>query len=289
MANEPTPNPVVLLIESDTALACAIEVAFAKAHHDLVVAESARAGLAALDALDGATPDVIVVDAQLSDRSGIDVCRDVRARSSVPLVLICADDSELDIIVGLEVGADAIITDPTRLRELVARVRAVLRTTKPTPVATCAPGDRGPAAVSTAGRARSRSTSNGSSIRLVRDGQVVTVGDVSLDRVRHEVTVRGAVVPLPLKQFQLLDLLLENAGLVVPRDVLIREIWGIDYYGDTKTLDAHATRLRTAIEVDPRHPTRVLTVRGVGYRFDPVEAVPAAQHPEAARLSLVSA
>jgi two-component system response regulator RegX3 len=179
----------------------------------------------------------VLLDVMLPQMSGVDVCREIRTRSQVPIIMVTARNSEIDAVVGLEVGADDYITKPFRLRELVARVRAALR--------------RGPTAD-----------------RDAPSVDVVEVGDVRLDAGRHEVFVRGDLVALPLKEFELLETLLLNAGRVLTRDVLIDRVWGPNYYGDTKTLDVHVKRLRAKIEADPAHPVRLVTVRGVGYRYE---------------------
>ncbi|HEV8205380.1 MAG TPA: response regulator transcription factor, partial [Acidimicrobiia bacterium] len=160
------------------------------------------------------------------------------ARSRVPIIMVTARNSEIDAVVGLEVGADDYVTKPFRLRELIARVRAALRRV---PVDDDVDPDR---------------------------PEVVEIGEVRLDAGRHEVFVRGDAVPLPLKEFELLELLLANAGRVLTRDVLIDRIWGPNYFGDTKTLDVHVKRLRAKVEEDPSSPTRVVTIRGVGYRYE---------------------
>src|SRR5437762_355868 len=170
--------------------------------------------------------------------SGVDVCRDLRARSRVPIIMVTARNSEIDAVVGLEVGADDYVTKPFRLRELIARVRAALRRV---PVDDDDDPDR---------------------------PEVVEIGEVRLDAGRHEVFVRGLSVALPLKEFELLELLMENAGRVLTRDVLIDRIWGPNYFGDTKTLDVHIKRLRAKLESDSARPTRIVTVRGVGYRYE---------------------
>jgi two-component system response regulator RegX3 len=168
----------------------------------------------------------------------VDVCRELRRRSTVPIIMVTAKGSEIDTVVGLEVGADDYVTKPYRLRELVARMRAVLR--------------RRP--VDSAGRAA--------------PGEAIEVGDVRLDPERHEVEIRGEQVKLPLKEFELLELLLANAGRVLPRETLIDRVWGTDYVGDTKTLDVHVKRLRAKVERDPAAPTRIVTIRGLGYKYD---------------------
>jgi two-component system response regulator RegX3 len=156
----------------------------------------------------------------------------------VPIIMVTAKGSEIDTVVGLEVGADDYVTKPYRLRELVARMRAVLR------------------------RRSSETTTTNS------NGEVLEVGDVRLDPERHEVEIRGEQVRLPLKEFELLEILLTNAGRVLPRETLIDRVWGADYVGDTKTLDVHVKRLRAKVEEDPSTPTRIVTIRGLGYKYD---------------------
>jgi len=180
----------------------------------------------------------VLLDVMLPRISGIDVCRELRTRSQVPIIMVTARNAEIDAVVGLEVGADDYVTKPFRLRELIARVRAALRRVPVGHESGGAPHD------------------------------VLEIGDVRLDVARHEVAVRGDLVALPLKEFELLELLLANAGRVLTRDVLIDRIWGPNYFGDTKTLDVHVKRLRTKVEEDPGHPTHIVTVRGVGYRFE---------------------
>jgi two-component system response regulator RegX3 len=184
-------------------------------------------------------PALVLLDVMLPGRSGVDVCRELRTRSQVPIIMVTARTAEIDAVVGLEVGADDYVTKPFRLRELIARVRAALRRSQLPQAA--APG-------------------------ILDD--VVEVGDVCLDAGRHEVTVRGESVPLPRKEFELLELLLVNAGRVLTREVCIDRVWGADYIGDTKTLDVHIKRLRSKVETDPSQPTRIVTVRGVGYRYE---------------------
>jgi two-component system, OmpR family, response regulator RegX3 len=173
--------------------------------------------------------------------SGIDVCRQLRKKTQVPIIMVTAKGAEIDTVVGLEVGADDYVTKPYRLRELVARMRAVLRRTELN-------GTRVDTSALTPG--------------------LVQVGDVSLDPEEHRVSVNGQEVSLPLKEFELLHLLLANAGRVLPRDTLIDRVWGSDYVGDTKTLDVHVKRLRSKVEVDPASPTRIVTIRGLGYKYE---------------------
>ncbi len=212
----------------------------------------ARDGLEALRMFDAGSPDLLLLDVMLPKMSGLDVCRAIRARSSVPIIMVTAKSTEIDTVVGLEVGADDYVAKPYRLRELVSRMRAVLRRVPRAPESTAlVPG---PPATP------------------LPDSQppvlVLEVGEVRLDPERHECTVRGAEVQLPLKEFELLEALLASAGRVVTRDALIDRVWGLDYVGDTKTLDVHVKRLRSRIEADPSKPVLITTIRGLGYRFE---------------------
>ena len=202
--------------------------------------EVARDGMEALSIFESVQPDVVLLDVMLPKVSGIDVCRQLRKRTQVPIIMVTAKGAEIDTVVGLEVGADDYITKPYRLRELVARMRAVMRRVS-----------------------SERTDGSGES-----DDGSLEVGDVSLDVDQHIVNVRGEEVSLPLKEFELLHLLLANAGRVLPRETLIDRIWGHDYVGDTKTLDVHIKRLRSKIESDPGHPTRIVTIRGLGYKYE---------------------
>jgi two-component system response regulator RegX3 len=206
----------------------------------------ARDGLEALQLFDEMQPDVILLDLMLPKMSGIDVCRSVRSRSTVPIIMVTAKGTEIDTVVALEVGADDYVTKPYRLRELVARIRAVMR--------------RSPTAAET------------TSAWTTPDEGTVSgweAGDVRVDVDQRRVYVRGEEVHLRRKEFELLGLLVENAGRVLTRDVLIDRVWGTDYIGDTKTLDVHIKRLRSRIESNPSSPVLITTVRGVGYRFEP--------------------
>lgn len=236
MATRPTS---VLLVEDEESFVEALTVGLRREGFEVSVASD---GAEALDMFDDLQPDLVLLDVMLPRISGIDVCRELRARSSVPIIMVTAKAAEIDTVVGLEVGADDYVTKPYRLRELVARMRAVLRRQA---------GERAPEPVPPASSSPS----------------VVEVGDVRVDHQRHEVMVRGAEVRLPLKEFELLALLLDNAGWVLTRDTLIDRIWGADYVGDTKTLDVHIKRLRSKIEPDPANPTRIVTIRGLGYKF----------------------
>ena len=202
--------------------------------------EVARDGLEALAKFDIVHPDIVLLDVMLPRMSGIDVCRQLRKKSQVPIIMVTAKAAEIDTVVGLEVGADDYITKPYRMRELVARMRAVMRRV---------------------------STERGSTPTEI-DGSVLEVGDVSLDPDEHIVRVRGDHIQMPLKEFELLHLLLANAGRVLARETLIDRVWGIDYVGDTKTLDVHIKRLRAKIEDEPSDPKRIVTIRGLGYKFE---------------------
>ncbi len=199
--------------------------------------EFATDGAEALDRFDAVDPDLVLLDVMLPKISGIDVCRQLRKRTQVPIIMVTAKGAEIDTVVGLEVGADDYVTKPYRLRELVARMRAVLRR---------APEKHGSALL---------------------DSSRLEVGGVSLDPGQHLVEVDGQPLSLPLKEFELLHLLLANAGQVLPRETLIDRVWGHDYVGDTKTLDVHIKRLRGKIEDDPSAPERITTIRGLGYKY----------------------
>ncbi len=179
-------------------------------------------------------PDMVLLDVMLPKLSGLDVCRRIRATHDTPVIMVSARGEEIDTVVGLEVGADDYVAKPYRVRELVARMRTVLRR---------------------------------SAARSANATEVLELGDVALDRQRHRVTVRGENVDLPLKEFDLLALLMERAGYVVTRETLINRVWGFDHVGSTKTLDVHITRLRSRIEADPANPTRIITIRGLGYKY----------------------
>jgi two-component system response regulator RegX3 len=231
-------TPTVLLVEDEESFVEALQIGLKREGFRV---EVARDGFEALDRFDAVKPDLVLLDVMLPRISGIDVCRQLRKRSQVPIIMVTAKGSEIDTVVGLEVGADDYVTKPYRIRELVARMRAVLR----------------------------RHTRDVDATPEVV-GSVV-VGDVSLDPHEHVVSVRGEPMRLPLKEFELLHLLLANAGRVLPRETLIDRVWGSDYVGDTKTLDVHVKRLRSKIEDDPSVPTRIVTIRGLGYKYERVK------------------
>ena len=230
-----TPEATVFLVEDEDSFVEALTVGLRREGFRVQVAHD---GAEALEQFELVKPDLVLLDVMLPKVSGVDVCRELRRRSTVPIIMVTAKGSEIDTVVGLEVGADDYVTKPYRLRELVARMRAVLR--------------RRPATSS------SRTAS----------GDVLEVGDVRLDPERHEVEIRSEQVKLPLKEFELLEILLSNAGRVLPRDTLIDRVWGTDYVGDTKTLDVHIKRLRAKVEKDSSVPTRIVTIRGLGYKYD---------------------
>jgi two-component system response regulator RegX3 len=231
----------VLVAEDEESFVDALVVGLAREGFEVSIA---RDGPEALQLFDSVDPDLVLLDIMLPKMSGVDVCRAIRARSQVPIIMVTAKGTEIDTVVGLEVGADDYVTKPYRLRELVARMRAVLR----------------------------RAPSGDATARAMDDAElpnaVLEVGGVRVDPDRHRVFVRGQEVHLRRKEFELLALLIENAGRVLTRDTLIDRVWGTDYVGDTKTLDVHIKRLRTHIEADPSSPAIITTVRGVGYRFE---------------------
>jgi two-component system response regulator RegX3 len=233
------PQATVLIVEDEESFVEALVVGLKR---EGFLVKVARDGAEALDMFDSVRPDVVLLDVMLPKVSGIDVCRQLRSRSRVPIIMVTAKGSEIDTVVGLEVGADDYVTKPYRLRELVARMRAVLRRS---------PRDEEEPA----------------------SGDAIEVGDVRLDPERHEVFVRGSAVSLPLKEFELLEILLANAGRVLTRETLIDRVWGPHYVGDTKTLDVHVKRLRSKVEDNPSSPQRITTIRGLGYKY---EAVPVA-------------
>ncbi len=230
-------SPVVLVVEDEESFIDALTVGLEREGFQVRVA---RDGAQALQSFDEALPDVVLLDLMLPVISGLDVCRMMRAKSDVPIIMVTAKGTEIDTVVGLEVGADDYVTKPYRLRELVARMRAVMR--------------RGP-----------RSADEGDR----RDLGLLEAHGVRLDPERHEVRIRGQEIKLTLKEFELLECLLERPGRVLKRDTLIDRVWGGDYVGDTKTLDVHIKRLRNKIEEDPARPQIITTIRGVGYRFEP--------------------
>jgi two-component system response regulator RegX3 len=233
------PPVKVLLVEDEEAFIDALGVGLAR---EGFTVEVARDGAEALGVFDEIEPDLVLLDVMLPTVSGLDVCRELRRRSDVPIIMVTARSAEIDTVVGLEVGADDYVAKPYRLRELVARMRALLR--RRASATDPQHGAPGPEA-----------------------STVLRAGDIELDIDRHEVRVRDELVSLPLKEFELLALLMENAGRVLTRATLIDRVWGHDYVGDTKTLDVHVKRVRAKVEHDPSHPTCIVTIRGLGYKF----------------------
>ena len=226
----------VMGVEDEESFIEALEVGLAREGFEVVVA---RDGAEALSRFDEWSPDIMLLDVMLPKVSGTDVCRELRKKSQVPIIIVSAKGSEVDAVVGLEVGADDYIVKPYRLRELVARMRAVMR----------------------------RSSLTQTELDDVGYG-AIRVGDVSIDPERHVVTIRDEVVRLPLKEFELLYVLMANAGKVMTRENLIDRVWGSDYFGDTKTLDVHIKRLRSKVEADPAAPVNIVTIRGLGYKYE---------------------
>jgi two-component system response regulator RegX3 len=226
--------PKILLVEDERSIAEGLKVSLEAEGFQVAWAKD---GEEALSTWERIRPDLIVLDLMLPRVSGTEVCRTIRMRSDVPILMLTARDTEVDRVVGLEIGADDYLTKPFSTRELIARIRAILR--------------RAPLAASPA----------------ALDEAPVEASGVRVDRSRHEVSVDGRHVELPPKEFELLAVLVEHAGRVLTRNQLIDEVWGSDYVGDTKTLDVHIRRLRGRIEADPTEPVRILTVRGIGYRF----------------------
>ena len=239
-------RPKVLIVEDSESFIEALSIGLDR---EGFAVEVARDGAEALEVVATVDPDVILLDLMLPKVSGLDVCREIRSSSQVPIIMVTAKGDEVDTVVGLEVGADDYVVKPYRMRELVARIRAVLRR-----------------------HHEARAASSGAGPVAAEVGEVFTVGNVQLDVTRHRVTVAGQRVDLPLKEFEVLNILLERVGYVVPRNRLIERVWGYDYVGDTKTLDVHIKRLRARIEPDPAHPRRIVTVRGIGYRYEDADS-----------------
>jgi len=222
----------VLVVEDEESFSDAVSFMLRREGYEVAVAAD---GNAALDEFERNGADLVLLDLMLPGVSGTEVCRTIRGKSQVPIIMLTAKDGEVDKVVGLELGADDYVTKPFSSRELLARVRAVLR----------------------------------------RHGEhedllpvVVEAGPVRMDVDRHVVTVRGETIAMPLKEFDLLEILVRNSGRVLTRAQLIDRVWGTDYVGDTKTLDVHVKRLRAKVEVDPANPAHITTVRGLGYKFD---------------------
>ncbi|GAC1420295.1 MAG: response regulator transcription factor [Actinomycetota bacterium] len=237
------------MVEDEPALAEAIRYGLEREGY---VCEVAPDGRAALEAFSARPPDMILLDLMLPGISGVDVCRSVREVSAVPIIVVSARSDEVDKVIALELGADDYVTKPYGTRELVARVRSVLRRTS---------------GASGAGAAKEKD--DPSAPPREEETAIIVVPPVELDLDRHEVRVRGTQVILPPKELLLLECLLRRAGKLCTRGALILDVWGNDYYGDTRTLDVHIRRLRWKIEEDPHRPKHLCTVRGLGYKFEP--------------------
>jgi two-component system response regulator RegX3 len=223
---------MILIVEDEPSLSEPLAYLLEREGYETTIAAD---GLTAVSEFERNGADLVLLDLMLPGLSGTEVCREIRARSTVPIIMLTAKDSEIDIVVGLELGADDYVTKPYSTRELLARIRAVMRRR----------------------------------IETDDDGEAtLEAGSVRMDIERHTVSVGGNEIAMPLKEFELLELLLRNSGRVLTRGQLIDRVWGADYFGDTKTLDVHIKRIRSRIEKTPSEPTMLVTVRGLGYRFE---------------------
>lgn len=231
----PNEEMKVLVIEDEESFITALKVGLTREGFTVEVQSD---GAEALNTFKTFNPDIVLLDLMLPNRSGVDICRDIRKIAKTPIIMVTAKSEEIDTVLGLEVGADDYISKPYRLHELIARMRAQLRRANW--------GDE-----------------------PVAPYQIkkTTIGDITIDPNRHEVFKGDTQITLPLKEFELLLLLMRNAGQVLTRGILIDHIWGVDYYGDMKTLDVHIRRIRSKIETDPSNPKRILTIRGLGYKY----------------------
>ena len=223
----------ILLVEDEVALSEPLAFLLSREGYEIDVAEDGRK---ALEMFPTKVYDLVLLDLMLPEVPGVEVCRQIRLKSQTPIIMLTAKDTEVDIVVGLELGADDYVTKPYSTRELLARIKAVLRRRVEEP--------------------------------MESESAVLRSGAVALDAERHTLHVNGVATPIPLKEFELLEYLMRNAGRVLTRGQLIDRVWGSDYFGDTKTLDVHIKRVRSRIEADPKNPVMLLTVRGLGYRFE---------------------
>lgn len=223
----------ILVIEDEESFRDVLSYLLTREGYEVVMAPDGAAGLRAFDAQ---RPDLVLLDLMLPEVSGTEVCRNIRSRSTVPIIMLTAKDTEIDKVVGLEIGADDFVTKPYSTPELLARIKAVLR--------------------------------RGAGDDQLLDAGVVVAGPIRIDTDGHTVTVNGEAVAMPLKEFELLELLVRNAGRVMTRGQLMDRVWGANYFGDGKTLDVHVKRIRSKIEPDPSNPVYLTTVRGLGYRFE---------------------
>lgn len=224
----------ILIVEDEASFSEALQFLLEKEGFEVSVAEDGREAIAKFES-NGA--DLVLLDLMIPEISGTEVCRIIRSKSQVPIIMLTAKDAEIDKVVGLELGADDYVTKPYSSRELLARIKAVLR----------------------------RNTAGG---ELVEEGSILSEGSIKMDLDKHQVTLNSNPIALPLKEFELLEFLLRNSGRVLTRNQLIDRIWGSDYFGDTKTLDVHIKRLRSKIEIDPANPVIIHTIRGLGYKLE---------------------
>ena len=224
----------VLIVEDEISFSDALAYLLKKESFEVEVAVN---GKEAIDLFNSFKPDLILLDLMIPEVSGTEVCRVIRSTSQVPIIMLTAKDSEIDTVVGLELGADDYVTKPYSSRELLARIKAVMRR-------------------------------NSAESHPAEDGQELIVGPIRMDLDKHQITVNSIAVSFPLKEFELLEYLMRNSGRVLTRSQLIDRVWGNDYYGDTKTLDVHIKRLRAKIEADPANPTLIHTIRGLGYKLE---------------------
>ncbi len=236
--NAPTQRPNILLVEDERAITEPLAEALEREGFAPALAGSASE---ALEKAKTSAPDLVLLDIGLPDGSGLDVCRELRRRSDVPIIMLTARGSEADRVAGLELGADDYIVKPFSAREVMARVRAVLR--------------------------------RSSSVAGANDGEQIKIGDLTLDTARHEVTLDGSQLELSRKEFELLRALMEGAGSVITREALIEDVWDMNWFGSTKTLDVHVSGLRRKLDDDPKEPRFIHTVRGVGFRFSGADEV----------------
>lgn len=224
----------ILIVEDEASFSEALQFLLEKEGFEVSVAEDGREAIAKFEA-NGA--DLVLLDLMIPEISGTEVCRIIRTKSQVPIIMLTAKDAEIDKVVGLELGADDYVTKPYSSRELLARIKAVLR----------------------------RNTAGG---ELIEEGSILSEGSIKMDLDKHQVTINSNPIALPLKEFELLEFLLRNSGRVLTRNQLIDRVWGSDYFGDTKTLDVHIKRLRSKIEIDPANPVIIHTIRGLGYKLE---------------------
>jgi two-component system, OmpR family, response regulator RegX3 len=224
----------VLIVEDEISFSDALAYLLKKESYEVEVAVN---GKQAIDLFNSFSPDLILLDLMIPEVSGTEVCRIIRSTSQVPIIMLTAKDSEIDKVVGLELGADDYVTKPYSSRELLARIKAVMRR-------------------------------NSGESQMAEDGPELVVGPIRMDLDKHQVTVNSIAVAFPLKEFELLEYLMRNSGRVLTRSQLIDRVWGNDYYGDTKTLDVHIKRLRAKIEADPANPAIIHTIRGLGYKLE---------------------